>query len=48
MELTFSIIYGSVRSDRQGIFVAKYLEKKLVERDISGPLHLIQLVLLEE
>jgi NAD(P)H-dependent FMN reductase len=35
MELTFSIIYGSVRSDRQGIFVAKYLEKKLTERDIK-------------
>ncbi len=35
MELTFSIIYGSVRSDRQGIFVAKYLEKKLIERDIK-------------
>lgn len=35
MELTISIIYGSVRSDRQGIFVAKYLEKKLTERDIK-------------
>ncbi len=39
MELTISIIYGSVRSDRQGIKVAKYLEKILKERKIN--VHLI-------
>ena len=39
MELTISIIYGSVRSDRQGIKVAKFLEKKLKERKIN--VHLI-------
>jgi NAD(P)H-dependent FMN reductase len=33
--VTISLIYGSVRSDRQGIKAAKYLEKKLQERDIS-------------
>ncbi len=35
MKLTISIIYGSVRTDRQGILAAKYLEKKLLERDIT-------------
>jgi len=39
MELTISIIYGSVRSDRQGIKVAKFLEKMLKERKIN--VHLI-------
>jgi len=39
MELTISLIYGSVRSDRQGIQVAKFLEEKLKERDIN--VHLI-------
>ena len=35
MGITVSIIYGSVRSDRQGIKAAKYLEKKLLGRDIK-------------
>ncbi len=35
MGLTISLVYGSVRSDRQGIKAAKYLEKKLKERDIQ-------------
>lgn len=35
MEKTISIIYGSVRSDRQGIKAAKYLEKKLLEKNIN-------------
>ena len=35
MALTISIIYGSVRSDRQGIKVAKFLENKLKERGIK-------------
>jgi NAD(P)H-dependent FMN reductase len=35
MELTCSIIYGSVRTERQGIKVARYLERQLAERDIS-------------
>jgi len=35
MKLTISIIYGSVRTDRQGILAAKYLEKKLNERGIK-------------
>ena len=35
MKLTISIIYGSVRTDRQGILAAKYLEKKLIERGIK-------------
>ena len=35
MKLTISIIYGSVRSDRHGIAAAKYLEKKLLEREIT-------------
>ncbi len=39
MNLSISIIYGSVRTDRQGIKAAKYLEKKLLERNIS--LHFI-------
>lgn len=34
MKLTISVIYGSVRTERQGIQVARYLEKKLKERDI--------------
>lgn len=33
--LTISLIYGSVRTERQGIKAAKYLEKKLQERDIN-------------
>lgn len=33
--LTISLIYGSVRTDRQGIKAAKYLEKKLQERNIN-------------
>jgi len=35
MELTISVIYGSVRSDRQGIKVARFLEQKLIERGIK-------------
>lgn len=35
MELTFSIVYGSVRTDRQGIKAAEYLDKKLKERAIK-------------
>lgn len=35
MALTISIIYGSVRSERRGINVAKYIEKKIKERDIA-------------
>lgn len=35
MELTISIIYGSVRSERQGIKAARYLEGKLNERGIK-------------
>ncbi len=35
MELTISLIYGSVRSDRQGIIVARYLEGKLKERGLN-------------
>ncbi len=35
MELTISIIYGSVRSDRQGIKAAKFLDKKMKERGIK-------------
>lgn len=34
MELTISIIYGSVRTERQGIKVARFLEQKLKERGI--------------
>ncbi len=35
MELNVSLIYGSVRTGRQGIKAAKYLEKKLQERNIK-------------
>ena len=35
MELTVSLIYGSVRSDRQGIQAARYLEKKLQAKNIK-------------
>ena len=35
MEPTISIIYGSVRTERRGIKVARYLEKKLTERGIK-------------
>src|SRR6056297_2372113 len=33
-----AIIYGSVRSERQGIKAAKYLKRKLEERDIDANL----------
>ena len=33
--MTISLIYGSVRSKRQGIKAARYLEKKLQERNIQ-------------
>ena len=36
MEHTISIIYGSVRSERQGILAAKYLEKKVKERGLKS------------
>ncbi len=39
MDLTISILYGSVRSERQGIKAAKYLEKRVGERGIKT--HLI-------
>ena len=35
MKLTFSIIYGSVRTNRKGILAARFLEKKLKERNIN-------------
>ncbi|MFB6340135.1 NADPH-dependent FMN reductase [Saccharicrinis sp. FJH62] len=35
MELTISIIYGSVRTERRGIKVAKYLEQKLTDRNLN-------------
>ena len=35
MDLTISIIYGSVRSERQGIKVAKFLENNLRKRGIK-------------
>ncbi len=35
MELTISLIYGSVRTERMGIRAAKYLEKKLLERKVK-------------
>jgi NAD(P)H-dependent FMN reductase len=35
MGFTISLLYGSVRSNRQGIKAAKYLEKKLKERDVT-------------
>ena len=39
MAFTISLIYGSVRENRQGIKAAKYLEKKLIERGVQ--VHLI-------
>jgi len=43
MSLTVSVIYGSVRADRQGIKATRYLNKKLKERDIkvyfADPMH---------
>jgi NAD(P)H-dependent FMN reductase len=43
MTLHFVVLYGSVRSERQGIRYARFLEKQLVERghDVSliDPLH---------
>ncbi len=35
MTHTISILYGSVREDREGIKVAKFLEKKLVRREVK-------------
>lgn len=35
MQLTISILYGSVRTDRQGIKAAKFLEKLLKDRGIN-------------
>lgn len=35
MELTISIIYGSVRTERRGIKVAKYLESELIKRGLT-------------
>ena len=35
MQLTISLIYGSVRSDRQGIKAARYLERKMEERGVK-------------
>ena len=35
MKLTISVIYGSVRTNRQGIKAARYLEKKLQERAVK-------------
>ena len=32
MDLKVAVIYGSVRTDRQGIKAAKYLHAKLLER----------------
>ncbi len=32
MELTASVIYGSVRSEREGIKAARYLHKELKKR----------------
>jgi NAD(P)H-dependent FMN reductase len=34
MSITITLLYGSVRTDRQGIKAAKYLEKLLIERGI--------------
>ncbi|MDY6800343.1 MAG: NAD(P)H-dependent oxidoreductase [Bacteroidota bacterium] len=34
-ELTISLIYGSIRTERQGIKAARYLEKKLRERNLN-------------
>lgn len=39
MSITISILYGSVRTDRQGIKAAKFLEKQLLERGVK--VHLI-------
>jgi NAD(P)H-dependent FMN reductase len=33
--LTISLLYGSVRTERQGIKAAKYLERKLKEKDYT-------------
>ncbi|MFO8148209.1 MAG: NAD(P)H-dependent oxidoreductase, partial [Gillisia sp.] len=33
--LTISLIYGSVRTEREGIKAARYLEKKLQERNFN-------------
>ena len=35
MNITVSLIYGSVRSNRRGIKAAQYLDKKLKEREIN-------------
>jgi NAD(P)H-dependent FMN reductase len=35
MKTIISVLYGSVRSDRQGIKAARYLEKKLKERGVT-------------
>ena len=35
MGITVSILYGSVRSERQGIKAARFLENKLLERDFK-------------
>lgn len=35
MNLTISLIYGSVRTERQGIKAAKYLERKFKENNIQ-------------
>lgn len=35
MELTIGIIYGSVRTERCGIKVARFLEQKLMQRGIT-------------
>lgn len=35
MSTTISIVYGSVRGDRQGVKAAKYLEKKLNELNVD-------------
>jgi len=34
-DITISLLYGSVRTERQGIKAAKYLEKKLQERNYN-------------
>lgn len=35
MELTIAIVYGSVRTERRGIKVARFLEQQLMERGIK-------------
>jgi NAD(P)H-dependent FMN reductase len=35
MDITISLIYGSVRTERKGILAARYLEKKLLDRKIK-------------